>query len=77
MALPHESIKDQKSIRDVIDFLEGEEARAYFDREARELVGMSGQEFLRRLDAGEWDDVIDDRGYEDHLYLASLSPLGR
>jgi hypothetical protein len=38
---------------------------------------MNGQEFLRRLDAGEWYDVIDDGEHRDHLYLAMLSSLGR
>lgn len=71
MAIPQRSNEDEGV------FLEGDDARAYFDAEVRELVGISGEEFLRRLDAGEWDDVIDDAGYEDHLYLASLSPLGR
>ena len=74
MALPHESVDDEELAPDVI-FLEGDEARAYFDKEARELVGMSGEEFLRRLDAGEWYDVIDDPEYRDHLYLSMLRPL--
>jgi hypothetical protein len=72
MALPHESVDDEKSVRDSIIILEGEEARAYFDESARELVGMSGEEFLRRLDSGEWDEVIDDDEYRDHLYLAMM-----
>jgi hypothetical protein len=72
MALPHESVKDEKSVRDSIVILEDDEARAYFDASARELVGMSGEEFLRRLDSGEWHDVIDDPEYADHLFLASM-----
>ena len=72
MALPHESIEDKESVRDGIVILEDDEARAYFDATARELVGMSGEEFLRRLDAGEWRDVIDDDEYRDHLFLAMM-----
>ena len=60
-----------------IIWLDDDEAHAFFDKAAREMVGMSGEEFLRRLDAGEWRDVIDDPGYEEHLYLASLSSLAR
>jgi hypothetical protein len=71
MALPHESVDDEESVPNIV-FLEGEEAHAYFDKAAHELVGMSGQEFLRRLDAGEWDEVIDDDEYRDHLYLAMM-----
>ena len=72
MALPHESIEDEESVRDSIIILEDDEARAYFDATARELLGMSGEEFLRRLDAGEWRDVIDDGEHSDHLYLAMM-----
>jgi hypothetical protein len=71
MALPRESTDDG------IIWLEDEEARAYFDATARELVGMSGEEFLRRLDSGEWDEVIDDGEHRDHLYVASLRSLAR
>jgi hypothetical protein len=35
-------------------------------------VGMSGDEFLRRLDSGEWNDVIDDGEHRDHLYLSMI-----
>lgn len=72
MALPRESIEDEASEADSIIFLEDDEARAYFDKSARELVGMSGEEFLRRLDAGEWDEVIDDGEHSDHLFLAMM-----
>jgi hypothetical protein len=77
MALPHESVEDEESVRDSIIILEGDEARAYFDATARELVGMSGEEFLRRLDSGEWDEVIDDVEYRDHLFLAMMRSLAR
>jgi hypothetical protein len=36
--------------------LSDEEARALFDRQARKYLGMSGEEFLRKWDAGEFDD---------------------
>jgi hypothetical protein len=75
MALPQESAKDEESVSGGIIWLEDDEARAYFDKTARELVGMSGEEFLRRLDSGEWYEVIDDPEYRDHLYLSMLRPL--
>jgi hypothetical protein len=71
MALPHESVDDEESVPDII-FLEDDEARAYFDKTARELLNMSGEEFLRRLDAGEWEEVIDDGEHNDHLWLAMM-----
>src|SRR5687768_9052541 len=40
-----------------IRWLSDEEAHAMFDAEARQVMGMSGEEFLRRFDAGEFDDM--------------------
>jgi len=54
-----------------------EEGRALFDRQARQLVGMSGEEFIRRWDAGEFRDVADTAGHRHILRLASLIPFGR
>lgn len=42
-----------------IDLLTEEEARALFDRRARKLLHISGEEFLRRWDAGEYRPVPD------------------
>ncbi len=36
-----------------------EEGKAIFDRQARHLLGISGEEFLRRWDAGEFRDATD------------------
>jgi hypothetical protein len=72
MALSHESVDDEESPDNGIIWLEGDEARAYFDKSARDLLGMSGEEFLRRLDAGEWEEVIDDGEHSDHLFLAMM-----
>lgn len=44
---------------DVIQ-LTPDEAMAFFDQEARRLMGMSGEEFLRRWDAGEFQPVPDE-----------------
>lgn len=54
-----------------------EEDMADFDDMARLRLNMSGAEFLRRLDAGEWEEVIDDPGYEDVLYLALFADVAR
>jgi hypothetical protein len=72
MALPHESVDDEESTDSGIIWLSDEEARAYFDKTAHDLLGMSGDEFIRRLDAGEWKDVIDDGEHADHLWLAMM-----
>lgn len=49
-----------------------EEAREAFDRTARFTLGMSGEEFLRRWDAGEWNDDIDQPGV---MTMYGLLPL--
>jgi hypothetical protein len=36
-----------------------DECRALFDREAQRLLGISGEEFVRRWDAGEYKDTPD------------------
>jgi len=46
-----------------------EEGRALFDEEARASMGMSGEEFIRRYEAGEFDDVIEG---SDHIKLIGL-----
>lgn len=50
---------------------------AYFEEQTQALLGMSGQEFRRRLDAGEFDDAIDDPECSDVLYLALLARVAR
>jgi hypothetical protein len=54
-----------------------DEARALFDQRARHVVKMSGEEFLRRYDAGEFDDVPDDTEHGALIELIMLVPLGR
>jgi hypothetical protein len=56
-----------------------DEARALFDRQARRLVGMSGEEFLRRWDAGEYKgrNLDEDQATRKIAALAMLIPFGR
>lgn len=54
-----------------------EESRVFFDEQARERLAISGNEFIRRYDAGRYDDVLDDGEHSDLLFLAMLSGLGR
>lgn len=60
-----------------IRWLTDEEARAAFDAEARRVMGISGKEFLRRHDAGEFKDVPDDWEHMDFTALVMLIPWGR
>jgi hypothetical protein len=49
-----------------------EEGRAIIDERARRFLGMSGEEFRRRYEAGELDPDND-----NVLRVALLLPLGR
>lgn len=51
-----------------------EEAWAGFDHACRRRLGMSGEEFVRRLDAGDFDDIVDDPiNHPGYSFLAMLS----
>lgn len=54
--------------------LSPEEGRAFFDEQCRAVLGMSGEEFIRRWDSGEYadlDDVPENWGiFEMSLLLA-------
>lgn len=53
------------------------ESQAFFDDKARQLLGISGDEFIRRYHSGRYDDILDDPWYSDLMYLAMLGGLGR
>ena len=48
------------------------ESRAWFDAQAQALLGIGGAEFLRRLDAGAYDDIADTPG---HLGIVELAMM--
>jgi hypothetical protein len=60
-----------------VRFLNDDDARRFFDAQARRLLGISGDEFLRRYDAGEFRDVTDEREHRAVMKLTLLSPFGR
>jgi hypothetical protein len=60
-----------------IRFLDDDEAREDFDREAQRLLGISGDEFLRRYKAGEYANPQDDRELRGVMKLVMLGPVER
>jgi hypothetical protein len=54
-----------------------EEGRALFDYQAHKLMGISGEEFLRRWDAGEYREIADAPGHRHIMRLAMLIPFAR
>ena len=53
------------------------ESRAWFDALARSIAGMSGDEFIRRWDAGELRDRVEADENGDWVRLYMLIPFGR
>ena len=62
---------------DNFQWLTREEERQAFDEQVRELLGISGEEFLRRLDSGMYRDAVDDSDSSDVMYLSMLASLAR
>lgn len=60
-----------------IRWLDDDEARAHFDEQARRFMTMSGEEFLRRWDAGEYRGIADDADHPEIMPLAMLIPFVR
>ena len=60
-----------------IRFLTPDEGRAFFDEQARKLLGISGEEFLRRWDAGEFDAIADDPDHPEIMELHMIEDFGR
>ena len=53
------------------------EGREIFDYQARQLMGMSGEEFLRRWDAGEYREIADAPGHRHIMRLWMMIPFAR
>lgn len=60
-----------------IIWLTDDEAYEMFDRRTQELLGMSGEEFLRRWDAGEYRSIEDDPGHYEVMELSGLISFAR
>ncbi len=58
-------------------FTTPEEGRELFDFQARELLGMSGEEFLNRWDTGEFRNLPDIEENFPIIRLAMLIPFAR
>lgn len=60
-----------------IHWLSDDESHALFDAQAQAALGISGAEFLRRWDAGEYRDVADEPRASRVERLAALIPFAR
>ncbi len=71
------ALKAQSTTQDQPYVLDPELGIAMFDQEARRIVGISGDEFLARWDAGEFRDWEDTPEGRKVAYLILLIPFGR
>jgi hypothetical protein len=60
-----------------IELFSPDQTREAFDELAQTLMQISGAEFIRRWDAGEYIDIADDPDHPEILRLAMLIPFGR
>lgn len=60
-----------------IRFLDDDESHQFFDVQARRLMNMSGEEFVRKYDAGEFDSELDGPQHGVLAQLVMLLPFGR
>ncbi len=60
-----------------IRWLSREEGRKYFEREVRKRLGIGADEYLRRLDAGEYRDVPDDPEHWPIIELSLMTAFAR
>ncbi len=58
-------------------FLAPEEGRRMFDAAVRDRMGISGEEFIRRWEAGEYWEISDREGFRHIGDLIMLIPLAR
>jgi hypothetical protein len=71
------ALKAQQNQLDPPAVLAPELGIAMFDQEARRIVGISGDEFIARWDAGEFHDWEDTPEGRELAYLILLIPFGR
>jgi len=70
---PHPTYDASRYIDGVIE-LTLEEAEAELDAEAWDCLGISGDEFRRRWEAGEYRGQDDERIWRVAFYLGGLAP---
>ena len=66
-----------RALNAALTWIDREGSRRASDREARARLGISGEEFLRRWDAGEYAEAEWDPAQPGVRRLATLVPFGR
>lgn len=70
----HQTVESRIAVKgdSAVDIMTEEEARAAFDCAAQQLLNMSGDEFLRKWVAGDFDRDPDQPGVIDLIMLLPL-----
>lgn len=72
VALRKQRVTDSSELPPMV-VLSPEESKRQFDELARENLGMSGDEFILKLKAGEFLNVPDDEEHRVYVELALMS----
>ncbi|MGH2534959.1 MAG: hypothetical protein ACRDJW_22085 [Thermomicrobiales bacterium] len=77
-AIPNSDVEvEHDSLVPEIIYVSPEEGRQMFDDAAREWVGMSGEEFIRRWETGEFETIPDDLAHRRYVDLVLMIPFAR
>ncbi len=60
-----------------VRYLDPEEGRERFDRQARRIAQVSGDEFIEKWERGDYRGIADTEGNRKIFRLAMLIPFGR
>jgi hypothetical protein len=58
-------------------YVSPEEGRRMFDEVARQWTGLSGEEFIRRWEAGEYADMVESEDNRHVVELVLMIPFAR
>jgi hypothetical protein len=72
-----ETTTDDRDIVDADYYFDAEEGRRVFDSAVRSQMGISGEEFIRRWEAGEYWEVADQPESRHIGRLIMMIPLAR
>jgi hypothetical protein len=71
---PQDDIEPEDELPPLVVF-SPEEGRAIFDEAVRRAMGYSGEEFIRRWEAGEFANIPDDAEHRHIIELGLMLPL--
>ncbi|MBA3416558.1 MAG: hypothetical protein H0U10_15160 [Chloroflexia bacterium] len=73
----HSPVLDEDERFPEVERLTVEEGRAFFNEKVQTALGISGDEFLRRYDAGVYDAIEEDEAGRQIIRLMMAIPFAR